>query len=402
MPFKIAIVVQGRFHAFDQARELVARGHDVTLLTNYPGRVVERFGVDASRVRSFVLHGVLARACETLSNRFGVPFPEAWLHRMFGRWAATTLEAESWDIVHCWSGVSEEILDSSRIKAGCRLLMRGSAHIDVQSRLLEEEEQRAGVRLDRPSAWMRARERREYAKADHILVLSTFSRQSFEAEGVPPDRLSTMLLGVDVDAFRPTLENVRQRQARIRGGAPLRVLFVGALSFRKGLLDLAAVVDALCDEPFQFTLVGPLLPEAAAVAKRLRSNAEVVGKLPQGELPARYQDADLFVFPTIEDGYPAVMAQAKAAALPMLTTAHGAGLDIVTPQVDGWILPIRDPGAFIRQLRWCANHRDAVADMMGRIHDAFRPRDWADVAADFEIICERRLGSARAGVERHA
>lgn len=32
---KIALVVHGRFHAFDFAREL-SRNHDVTIFTNYP------------------------------------------------------------------------------------------------------------------------------------------------------------------------------------------------------------------------------------------------------------------------------------------------------------------------------------------------------------------------------
>lgn len=42
---KIAIVVHGRFDAFDLARALIARGHDVTLFTNYPGWAVEPFGI---------------------------------------------------------------------------------------------------------------------------------------------------------------------------------------------------------------------------------------------------------------------------------------------------------------------------------------------------------------------
>lgn len=58
---KIAIVVHGRFDAFDLARALIARGHDVTLFTNYPGWAVEPFGISKMYVRSFVLHGVGVR-----------------------------------------------------------------------------------------------------------------------------------------------------------------------------------------------------------------------------------------------------------------------------------------------------------------------------------------------------
>ena len=135
---KIAIVVQGRFHAFDLTRELLNRGHDVTLFTNYPRWAVSRFDVPAERVRGFVAHGLLTRANQKLPRQ---PLPnlrEASLHQLFGRWAATQLSQERWDVVHIWSGVAEESLRELRRASGATtLLMRGSAHIRSQQRLLE-------------------------------------------------------------------------------------------------------------------------------------------------------------------------------------------------------------------------------------------------------------------------
>jgi glycosyltransferase involved in cell wall biosynthesis len=384
---KIAIVVPGRFHGFDLARALLARGHEVTLLTNYPPWAVAKFGIPPSRARTFPLHGVLARVLTRLPKTGTVRYPEAALHRLFGRWAERVLRRERWDVIHCWSGVSEELLTSTRVIAACTLLMRGSAHINVQARLLEEEEARTGVPLDRPSAWMRDRELREYELADRILVLSTFSRKSFEDEGTPAGRISTVPLGVQVDAFRPPPDIVGQRRRRILTGRPLRVLYVGAVSYRKGFLDFAAVIERLEGRGFEFEVVGPVLPECAPLVDRLRTRATFAGKRRQAELPASYHAADLFLFPTIEDGFPAVLAQAKAAALPILTTAHGAGLDIVTPGQDGWIVPVREPGAIVDRLVWCGANRPIVASVVRRVYDTFRPRDWNQVATHFESVC---------------
>ena len=139
-PLRIALVIPGRFHGFDLARALLARGHDVTVLTNYPKSVVEGFGVPAARVRSFLGHGAFVRGYGQLSRLLPMPSSESWSLEMFGRWAARELRGTPWDIVHCWSGASEELLEDGRVSAGCRLLMRGSAHIDVQSRLLIDEE----------------------------------------------------------------------------------------------------------------------------------------------------------------------------------------------------------------------------------------------------------------------
>jgi glycosyltransferase involved in cell wall biosynthesis len=395
---KIAIVVQGRFHAFDLARGLLERGHDVRLLTNYPSRAVARFGVPARHVRSDVTHGVLVRAANRMPSVLAPSTVEPSLHKMFGSWAARQLAGEEWDVIHCWSGVSEELLRSTRVRARCRLLMRGSSDIRVQSRLLKEEEARTGAGLEQPSPWMIARELREYELADKILVLSTFSRESFEAEGVSPDKLRMVPLGVDVSAFRLTPQQINDRRDGILAGRPLRVLYVGHVSFRKGIFDLAAAVEQLGgNTSFEFSCVGRVTPEASAIVQRLGTRVAFKGHVPQAALPGVYAAADLFMFPTIEDGFPQVMAQAKAAALPIITTAHCAGVDIVTEGRDGWIVPIRNPGALVERLHWCSAHRREIACMTSRIHDEFRPRDWAEVAADFERVCvDVTTGTARA------
>src|SRR5438105_15021928 len=107
---KLAIVVHGRWDAFDLTRELSSRGHDVTLLTNYPRWAVEQFGVSGDHVASFWPHGVLSRALariggQSASRRFEQP-----LHVLFGRWAASTLRHARWDAVYVFSGIAEESL----------------------------------------------------------------------------------------------------------------------------------------------------------------------------------------------------------------------------------------------------------------------------------------------------
>jgi glycosyltransferase involved in cell wall biosynthesis len=387
MKLKIAIVIHGRFHGFDLVRALLQRGHDVTLFTNYPKWAVERFGVPGDCVRSFWWHGVLTRATWTLHQHKLFRYREAWLHSMFGRWASAELVKERWDIVHPWSGVAEEVLRAVAGKAGYKFVMRGSAHIRTQARLLEEEEARIGIPQDRPSPWIIAREEREYALADAIVVLSTFSYNTFVAEGVPPERLLLLLSGARPDAFRPPLHIIEARCERILSGAPLQILNVGTFSFRKGMWDMAAVIRELDRKHFHFKFVGPIATEALALAKVLRASATFVPKQPQAELPDFYAWGDIFMLPTIEDGFQTVLGQAAAAALPILTTPNGAGLDLVRDGETGWVLPIRDPESFVECLNWCNGHRRELATMVQRIYHDFRPRDWSDMAADFETLC---------------
>ncbi len=389
MNLKIAIVVHGRFHAFDLARGLLERGNDVTLLTNYPRWAAEQFGIPKRRVRTFWPHGVLSRAAWKLQGLGLATYPEARLHLMFGRWADRELAQQRWDVVHTWSGVSEEIHHDFSEQPPLKLMMRGSSHIRTQARLLENEEKRTGMLQERPSEWIIAREEREYRLAERIVVLSSFALDSFVSQGVPRDKLAVLPLGASLEAFRPSPDVAEARRRRIIAGQPLRVLYVGALSFRKGLWDLAAVIEALSGKGFEFRCVGPCAPEAGPLVARLGERATFVPKLRQRELPSEYAWGDVFIFPTIEDGYAVVLAQAAASGLPILTTTNCAGPDLIHEGVTGWVVPISSSQALIDRLRWCDSHPAALADMADRVYTEFQPRDWDDVAADFERLCLR-------------
>jgi glycosyltransferase involved in cell wall biosynthesis len=386
---KIAIAVQGRFHAFDLARALLERGCDVTLLTNYPKWAAARYGLPGDKVRSFWPHGVLTRLVSRVDPSSRWRGGEAWLHTMFGRWTARQLSSERWDVVHPWSGVAEETLRSLEGTGTFCLLMRGSAHIRTQAKLLTEEEERTGVRQDRPSRWRIAREEREYGLTDGIAVLSTFAYSTFISQGVSAEKLHRIPLGTSLQKFGAAAETVRARQRRLLAGGPLRVLYVGAISFQKGLWDMATVVKALGTERFEFQFVGPQPLEARAALSELRAAITLRSKQPEAELARVYGWGDVFLFPTIQDGFAVVLAQANAAALPILTTTNCSGPDLLREGESGWIVSIRSPEALAERLRWCDQHRAELATMVRRIHENFRPRDWSDVAMDFEAACQR-------------
>ena len=92
---KIAIVVHGRFGAFALAQELIKQKHHVTLFTNYPKYAVKRFGIPPKNTRSFLMHGVMSKIFWLLYGKLNIPYPEAYLNKMFGRWAARMVTTEN-------------------------------------------------------------------------------------------------------------------------------------------------------------------------------------------------------------------------------------------------------------------------------------------------------------------
>lgn len=382
--FKIAIVVPGRWSAFELTTELSKRGHDVALLTNYPKWIVKRFGVNLRLVRSGWRNFVFAQTARQLHDRLRLPLPESLIARHFTRWAASELVGEEWDAVLVFSQFAEEILRALRSCKTLKILNRENSHIKIQARILEEESRRTGISVWQPSSWAIAREEREYQLADRIRVVAHFSRQTFLDEGVPAEKVWCIPSGVPVETFRPTPELLEERCRRIRNGEPLRVIFVGGKVLRKGLWDLLAIVRALHGSRFRFRLVGHESSEAKEILRALAPIAELVPKQPQRLLPQQYAWADLYLFPSLEEGFPQTTAQAWANGLPILTTPNGGGLEFVKENQTGWVLPARDPQAYIDQLRWCDEHREELAIMVQNLHRQFAPRNWSTVAQEFE------------------
>ena len=392
-PLKIAIVVHGRFHAFDLARELIRQGAQVTLLTNYPKYTAQEFGIPKSNVINCVWHGVACRLAERVAGQRAELVLEPLLHRSFSKWAARKLSSLDINAVHVFSGVAEELLLSICDRPVVKSLVRGSAHIRTQARLLDEERSRCGQEMDRPTTWRIAREEREYELADMIFVLSSFAQRSFEAEGVSLEKLRSVPLGSELKRFRASKEDIERRCARIMAGEPLQVLTVGSFSFRKGALDLSEIAAKLSGR-MKFRMVGDVASNALRL-KRER-NIEFISRQPQFSLSSFYREADLFVFPTIEDGYAVVLSQAQAAGLPILATPNCAAPDILLDNENGWILPIRNAAAFIAKLQWCDSHRRRLADMVRSSYESYQPRDWAQVAADLIGTYQDWLSQKRA------
>jgi glycosyltransferase involved in cell wall biosynthesis len=320
---------------------------------------------------------------------------EPSLHRLFGRWAAATLRRETFNAIYSFSGIAEEPFREAVNGHALRVLVRESSHIRTQDRLLREEELRTGIHQERPCPWTIAREEREYGLADRIRVLSSFSYRTFIDEGVYPSKLCLVLSGADVRKFRPSTDVIEKRCQRILGGQPLRVLTVGTFALRKGVWDSAAIVGQLAGE-FHFRFVGPVAAEAAALAAGMKSpTVRFLAKQPESSLPVAYAWADVFMLPSIEDGFQAVLAQSAASALPILTTPNGAGTDLIRDGHNGWVLPIRDSASFTRQLRWADSHREELASMVCETYAEFQPRDFAAVAAEMEHVfvnsCAERL-----------
>jgi glycosyltransferase involved in cell wall biosynthesis len=337
-------------------------------------------------MRSFVFHGVAVRIADKLSlcgryNKFDV-----FLHKIFACWLARQLCAERWDITYTWSSVSKEYLECERV-AKVRLLARGSTHIRRQWEILHHERIRTHSNFSLPAEGIMRREECEYSLADAIIVLSSFSKESFVAAGVAAEKVRLMVSAVNVAEFVASPAVLQARRSRITANRPLRVLNVGTLSHRKGAFDFFAIADALSVDNFEVRFVGTVLDEVSSQFSKMRGRIQYFSRVAQSELKAHYNWADVFVFTSIEEGLAGVLPQASAAGLLVLATPNSGAAEVVVNSVNGWILAARQPDVFIAKLNWLDMNRLSAAAMIADLNVSSKPRDWLDASRDFLEHC---------------
>lgn len=157
---------------------------------------------------------------------------------------------------------------------------------------------------------------------------------------VPPDRVRLIDNGVRTDLYRP---------APAAGEGVPRVLYVGLLTPRKGLLDLLAASAILRGRgvAHELVLLGGTPDEGpageAAVRAAVDGQAELLGTRRPEEMPAVYADADVFCLPSWWEAMPLSVLEAMAAGLPVVATDVGDVARAVAHGETGCVVPPRSP-----------------------------------------------------------
>jgi glycosyltransferase involved in cell wall biosynthesis len=193
--------------------------------------------------------------------------------------------------------------------------------------------------------------RAEWSSATRVVVNSEWSRDALVAEGVPAEKLRVVPL-----AFEVPVPALHSKPARAPG--PLRVLWLGSVGLRKGIQYLFEAAHRVIDRDMRFLIAGPLqiAPEVVARAPR---NVQVVGRVTRDRASALYREADVFVLPTISDGFAITQLEALAHGVPVIVTPNCAS--VVTPDVDGVVVPARDSEALAAALCALDDDRDRLA-----------------------------------------
>ena len=166
--------------------------------------------------------------------------------------------------------------------------------------------------------------------ADALLVGSAYAEQTLIEIGVQPERIRKIEYGANTTLFTPG-PRVASR--------PFRFLFVGSVTQRKGIKYLLEAFSKLRLPNCELVVVGGIVGSGRGLAP-YRNSFTYRGLLGHAELVAEYQQADVFMCPSLHEGATIAAFEALASGLPIIATPNAG--TVVRDGVEGFLVPIRD------------------------------------------------------------
>ena len=348
--------------------------HLVTDLWMPPGPLTSRLpislrgrwneGLRTAHIKSFNRQCLLFEASARSSRKSGwsqIMSRNQWFQDVTVRWLEKHLG--EWDgaprVVASYSYAASRIFFAAK-RMGCRTIMfqidPGPAEenilLGVERKYPALIKQRVVAPREYWSDW-----KLQCELADIIVANSEWSRSCLIEADVRPEKIRVIPLAyLGNNKGEPT---PKEYPRAFTTGRPLRVLFLGQVNLRKGMGELLDAVKLLRDRPVEFWIAGQ---EHIIVPGEARANPQLkwIGQVPRLRIDEYYRDCDVFLFPTISDGFGLTQLEAQANAMPVIASRFCG--DVVEHGRNGLRMDEVSAEAIVRAVTHCLDHPEKLRE----------------------------------------
>ncbi len=362
----VSISASTKLWAFAMAEQFESRGLLDELITTYAYskntiarrfiRRTDREKIPPEKIRTNIYLAVLIGKFRS--------FPHIW-NDVFDRWAATKLQPGSGRVFIGWSGMSLHTIKRAKKLGMICILERGSSHILVQNKILQEEFDLYNKKFSiHPSVIKK--ELLEYQAADYISVPSSFVRNSFISQGVSETKIFVNPFGAG-QSFVRKIRPMRDAETKFT------IVYMGTLSIRKGLLYFFRALEILNIPVAEYDVLflGSVESEIQSTIEKYRKpNWKFMGHVDHYSLPDWLAKCDIGVQPSLEEGLSMVIPQMMACGVPVIVTPNTGGENIIQNNLNGFVVPVRDPQAIADKLEWAYSNPRELQDMKKNVAES--------------------------------
>lgn len=318
-----------------------------------------------------------------------VPQYLKWLYYKVGDSAQSSAEKRflrdlnDFDAAYLWPGTS--IKTVRKVKQGGKtiILERINCSTKKAKYILDDAYGRLGIAPQHGiTDAMIQQEDQEMSLADFIFSPSPEVKKSFLEIGVPEYKLLSTSYGWCPKRF-PNISPKKQPSDTVT------VLFVGSICVRKGAHLLLQAWEKAAIKG-RLVLCGRIEPAIAESCSDILGRSDVIHIDYTTNVGAVYGEADIFAFPSLEEGSPLVTYEAMAHGLPVLTSPMGAGA-IARNGKDGIVVDPYDSDALVESLRKLALSPELRAEMGYSARQQAEEFTWAKVARRRKDLVQEKL-----------
>lgn len=268
--------------------------------------------------------------------------------KIFG-WMASRIGIEDQCIVWGFTHGSLEIFSKAK-KNGCVCVLEqydpALTEIEIVNSAAEKW---PGFRKSKPPALQAYRRLLcEWALSDYIIVNSEWSRDALISQGVDSGRIEVIPLAYDAK-LNPVIKSRTKEQV-------LKVLWLGTCCIRKGIHILLEATKLFSASDVEFHIAGPIDVPSETLRKYDAAHVVWHGQVPKAETHKLFETCDVFVIPTLSDGFAITQLEAMSHAMPVIASLNCGR--VVEDGVNGKLVNAGDVGSLVTAIQFYLDNPD--------------------------------------------
>ena len=195
--------------------------------------------------------------------------------------------------------------------------------------------------------------REEIIYPDAFLVGSSFVKKSLIFANVDEDKIYVCPYGSNFSSIEKKKFGVEK---------PLKLVYVGNVAAMKGIYYLLEAVMQFNKNDVELTLVGSYDNSDNTFDKYLK-RVSFIGAVPHFEVKKYLENADVFVMPSLGEGFNLSTVEALSLGLPCIVSNNSGINDFIVEEENGLTFNIQDIENISKCIQWFLNNKSKLPSM---------------------------------------
>lgn len=392
---KYSIAVPGTFHAFDVASELY-----------------EKEKLDTIYSFSDFLRILKWKKKVPFSNIYFFKLPLIKRGRMAridgGKKFAKLIKNDNSDVIIGFPGISKEIFQNNKSKIKVLDIDHFNWDKDVVEVLKDEEYSYFYKTPVNPkNTIMQKNELEEEYKirnidfsldinmfknepiecelADVVMVPISYVKETLVKAGYPENKILVNPYGYDANIFYPS-ENKKFKKT---------ILYGGTIGIRKGWYYLKEILKYFDGSNINFIIAGGIegiiKDDVETFFKESKSNINYIGSVSQKKLAYYMRNVNLFLFPSVLEGFGMTVLQSMASGTPVIASKATCGVDLITNGNNGYVFDKKDISSWILQIENIIDDKDTLETMGVNAFNTVKNITWSNYVDNLDKFIKRSI-----------